>query len=125
MDCLICDNRHDTSCCDYPASVVRCHNCHLLILSGEQHVCSNNNNISGYRLDVLAEEAIAKFKLRLKNQFDNNGAELFFFSEGRFNVLDGTSKLLSPATSGIFTVQPSESYNIINYDATKAVRFSF
>lgn len=35
------------------------------------------------------------------------------------------SFVLSPATSGIFTMDPDDKYNILEYHSTKAVKFQF
>lgn len=85
---------------------------------------NNALNISGYRIATLAKTLQSCFKLRVFNSENPDGADMLYFDEikGKFEEM---RSVLSPATSGLFTVEKQEKYNVLEYSSIKNVRFQF
>lgn len=88
------------------------------------HTCNNNALVPAYRIDPLATQLQSCFKLRTLNNESQNGADMLFLNtiSSKFEKI---SFVLSPATSGIFTMDSDDKYNILEYRSTKTVKFQF
>lgn len=129
MECLLCDGIHKTNQCLYPRNVRRCRSCTAMVFGNEPHTCSPNatSQVQYYRTVTLASTPEPVFKLRVLNIDDSNGAEIHFLNpvDNKFCQFFKTTSVLSPATSGIFTMHESGKHLTLHYEATKFNNFSF
>lgn len=106
MECPYCHEHDHSVHCSHPMEVYKC-----------------NTN---FRTDPMASTPICRFKLGVLNQNQKNGAKVFYLSpEGQMCEFVPTTKLLSPATSGLFMLEETDQHKIIKYASNSPVRFSF
>lgn len=127
MPCIICGGQHDVRYCLYPTNIHRCAECQSMILNNSPHQCQKNNALKGYRLPVLAVTPAPVLKLRVRNEFEVDGADFHFFDVNNmcFTEFLVSNVMFSPSTSGLFTTDVDEKYNILKYESSKFVQFSF
>lgn len=107
---------------DAPNLHVRCTRCLVYSFDGKNHTppCTPINTVSRSRYLILAKQCAPMFKIRLQNE-----NQVFFLNHlGHFQSQQNSSKLLSPATDGVFTFSSSENFNSITYEASQFHRFS-
>lgn len=129
MKCIVCSGADHELCL---STVRRCATCTLMIFNQTSHECTNDGNDGlpkNFRISPFATIPGMKcgFQMRTRNDFEVNGAELHYFNveNGRFEEFFNSTIVLSPTTSGIFTMNTCTTYNTVKYEATKETNFVF
>lgn len=106
MDCIYCHEHDQTLHCNHPNEVYK--------------------GGTNYRDNPMASTSICRFKLGVQNRHQEKGPKIFYLiPEGKLVEFTNLTKLLSPATAGIFMFEEKETYTIVKYLSTSPIRFSF
>lgn len=122
MNCEKCNAEHTPDYeCLFPINVERCTNCERLVFDNV-HSCGTIEAIGGYFMNVMCKQAEKIFKIRLKNEFQPDGGDLFVYEKGHFIAL--TSKIFSPSISGVCVPKSNKEFNILTFESSRDVQFT-